>query len=175
MSNLTPPEVRQLAEEAYIFAFSMLENYKTMYVQAVDENLPTFRAPFNQFAHMRQLLGPEFTEIVGPNNDTLYSLAWLDLGAEPIVFSLPDFPDQRYYVIQIVDMYTFNVEYIGARATGFRASKYLFAGPNWSGPTPEGIDGLRRTEGRFILLLGRTAVTGAADVPAVSALQDQFT
>ena len=87
-------EAKQIAEEAYIFAFSMLENYKTMYVQAVNENLPTFRAPFNQFAHMKQLLGPDFTEVVGPNNDTLYSMAWLDLGAEPIVFSMPDIPDK---------------------------------------------------------------------------------
>ncbi len=53
----------------------MLENYKTMYMQAVNENLPTFRASFNQFFHMRQLLGPEFTKVVEPNNDTLYSLA----------------------------------------------------------------------------------------------------
>jgi hypothetical protein len=175
MSNITPQEAKQIAEEAYIFAFSMLENYKTMYVQAVNENLPTFRAPFNQFGHMRQLLGPEFTEVVGPNNDTLYSLAWLDLGTEPIVLSLPDIAGGRYYVIQIVDMYTFNVEYIGARATGFQAGKYLFAGSGWDSPTPAGIDGVRRTEGRFVLLLGRTAVAGAADVPAVNALQDQYT
>ena len=173
MTEISVQEAKQLAEEAYIFAFSMLENYKTMYVQAVDENLPTFRAPFNQFFHMRQLLGPEFTEVVGPNNDTLYSLAWLDLGREPVVLSLPDF-DERYYVIQIVDMYTFNVEYIGARATGYQAAKYLFAGPGWDGSTPEGIDGVRRTEGRFMFLLGRTAVSGVEDVPAVTALQDQF-
>jgi len=57
MSNITPKEAKQIAEEAYIFAFSMLENYKTMYVFAVNKNLPTFRAPFNQFAHMRQLFG----------------------------------------------------------------------------------------------------------------------
>jgi hypothetical protein len=93
MNTITPQEAKQITEEAYIFAFSMLENYKTMYMQAVNENLPTFRAPFNQFAHMYQLLGPEFTEVVGPNNDTLYSLAWLDLGTEPIVLALPDFPD----------------------------------------------------------------------------------
>ena len=173
MTAISVQEAKQLAEEAYIFAFSMLENYKTMYVQAVDENLPTFRAPFNQFFHMRQLLGPEFTEVVGPNNDTLYSLAWLDLGREPVVLSLPDF-DERYYVIQIVDMYTFNVEYIGARATGYQAAKYLFAGPGWAGPTPEEIAGVRRTEGRFMFLLGRTAVSGVEDVPAVTALQDQF-
>jgi hypothetical protein len=55
MRNITPQEAKRIAEEAYIFAFSMLENYKTMYVQAVNENLPTYRAPFNQFAHMRHL------------------------------------------------------------------------------------------------------------------------
>ena len=175
MTDISTQEAKQIAEDAYIFAFSMLENYKTMYVQAVDENLPAFRAHFNQFTHMRKLLGPEFTEVVGPNNDTLYTLAWLDLGTEPVVLSLPDFPKERYYVIQIVDMYTFNVEYIGARATGFKAAKYMFVGPGWDGPTPQGIDGVRKTESRFLLLLGRTAVAGAADVPAVNALQDQFT
>jgi hypothetical protein len=174
MRNITPQEAKRIAEEAFIFAFSMLENYKTMYVQAVNENLPTYRAPFNLFAHMRHLLGPEFTEVVGPNNDTLYSLAWLDLGREPVVLSLPDFPDERYYVIQIVDMYTFNVEYIGARATGYQTAKYLFTGPGWNGPTPEGIDGVRRTEGRFMFLLGRTAVADKEDVLTVNTLQDQF-
>jgi hypothetical protein len=98
----------------------MLENYKTMYVQAINENNPAYRAPFNQVSHMRQLLTHEFTAVVGPNNDTLYSLAWLDLGTEPQVLSLPDIPDDRYYVFQICDMYTFNIEYIGARTTGHK-------------------------------------------------------
>jgi hypothetical protein len=112
--------------------------------------------------------------VVGPNNDTLYSLAWLDLGTEPQVLSLPDIPDDRYYVFQICDMYTFNIEYIGARTTGHKAANYLLAGPGWDGSTPEGIDGVRRTEGRFLFLLGRTAVSGVEDVPAVNALQDQY-
>jgi len=174
MTKLTPQEAKQIAEESYIFAFSMLENYKTMYAFSVNKDLPSFRAAFNQFFHMRQLLGPEFTEVVGPNNDTLYSTAWLDLGTEPIVLSLPNFPDERYYVIQIVDMYTFNIEYIGARTTGYQAAKYLFAGPFGDGPIPAGIEGVRRTEGRFLFLLGRTAVSGVVDVPAVNALQDQY-
>jgi len=175
MTDISVQDARQIAEEAYIFAFSMLENYKTMYAFSVNKDLPSFRAPFNQFFHMRQLLGPEFTEVVGPNNDTLYSTAWLDLGTEPIVLGMPDIPDERYYVIQIVDMYTFNVEYIGSRTTGNQAAKYLFAGPGWDGPTPQGIDGVRRTEGRFVFLLGRTAVSGVEDAPTVNALQDQYT
>ena len=175
MNELTPQEAKEIAEEAYIFAFSMLENYKTMYAFSINKDLPSFRAPLDQFFHMRQLLGPEFTEVVGPNNDTLYSTAWLDLGTEPIVLNVPNFPGERYYVFQICDMYTFNVEYIGARTTGYRAAKYLFAGPGWDGPTPDGIDDVRRTEGRFLFLLGRTAVSGVDDVLAVTALQDQYT
>jgi hypothetical protein len=36
----------------------------------------------------------------------------------------------------MVDMYTYNIEYVGARSTGWKASKYLIAGPGWDGPTP---------------------------------------
>ena len=68
----------------------------------------------------------------------------------------------------------FNIEYIGARTTGHKAAKYLLAGPGWDGSTPEGIDGVRRTEGRYLFLLGRTAVSGVEDVPVVNALQDQY-
>jgi len=174
MESITTKDARQLAEEAYIFAYSMLENYKTMHAQAVNENLPTFGAPFNQFSHRRELLDPTFTEVVAPNNDTLYSMAWLDLGTEPVVLSLPAFPDERYYVIQIVDMYAFNMEYIGARATGYEPGRYLFAGLDWDGPIPDGIDGVRRTEGRYLFLLSRIAAKGVEDVPAVNALQDQY-
>ena len=87
---------------------------------------------------MRQLLGPEFTEVVGPNNDTLYSLAWLDLGTEPVVLSLPDIPDERYYVIQIVDMYTFNVEYIGARQQVIKPENTCSPVPAGMAPRPKG-------------------------------------
>ena len=77
MNEIPPKEAKQIAEEAYNFAFSMLDNYKTMYAFSVNKDLSSFRAPFNQISHMRQLLTPEYTEVVGPNNDTLYSTAWL--------------------------------------------------------------------------------------------------
>ena len=43
MSSLTSQETKQITEEAYLFAYSMLENYKTMYVQAINENNPAYR------------------------------------------------------------------------------------------------------------------------------------
>jgi hypothetical protein len=47
MKKIIPQEGKQIAEESFIFAFSMLENYETMYMQAVDQNLPPFREPFS--------------------------------------------------------------------------------------------------------------------------------
>ncbi len=170
---MTKEEARNIAEEAYIFAYPMLENYKTMYGQAVDENSGAYLAPFNKFFHFQHLLGPEFTQIVAPNNDTLYSMSWLDLGTEPLILSLPDFGD-RYFVVQMVDMYTHNIEYIGARTTGFQGGTFLIAGPGWDGEVPDGLDGVRRSESRFVFLLERTAVSGPDDVPAVLDLQAQF-
>jgi len=166
-------EKKQIAEEAYIFAYPMLENYKTLYIQAVDEKSSSYHAPFNQWYHFKQLLGPEFTAIVAPNNDTLYSMAWLDLGTEPLVLSLPDFGD-RYFVAQMVDMYTHNIEYIGTRTTGPQGGTFLIAGPDWDGKVPNGVDGVRHSESRFVYLLERTAVSGQDDVPNVLALQSKF-
>lgn len=46
MNKIIPQEGKKIAEESYIFGFSMLENCNTMYMQAVDQNLPPFRDPF---------------------------------------------------------------------------------------------------------------------------------
>ena len=48
------------------------------------------KAPINQFAHVRAFPDATYTDIVSPNADTLYSLAWLDLAKEPIVLSVPE-------------------------------------------------------------------------------------
>ena len=66
-------EAQSIAEEAYIYAYPMLENYRTMYTQAIDRTDPGYLAPFNQLTHEKELLGPEFKDIVRPNNDTMYS------------------------------------------------------------------------------------------------------
>ena len=66
----------------------MLEDFKNMYAFLVNKDLPSFRGPFNQFYHMRYLLETEFTEVVGPNSDRLFSTSGLDLDTEPIVMSV---------------------------------------------------------------------------------------
>ena len=172
--QLTSVEAMEAAQEAYVFAYPMLENYRTMLGMAVLPDSPGYLGPFNQIHHKTELLGPEFTAIVRPNNDTLYSMAWLDLRAEPVVLSVPAIPDRRYYSFQLIDLYTHNFGYIGARTTGFSGGNYLIAGPNWSGAKPDGIDAVLQSEGYLVLCLGRTAVLGADDLPAARGLMEQY-
>lgn len=164
---------RALAEQAYIYGYPMLENYKTMYIQAIDEENPSFQAPLNVFYHISQPVPPDFP-VVTPNNDTLYSLAWLDLSRGPVILEVP-LVVGRYYSFQLVDMYTFNFAYVGTRATAGRAGCFLIAGPSWNGTAPDGVEELPRSEGNFVCLLGRTEFKGGdADLAVVNAIQSQY-
>ena len=170
---VTPKEATAIAEEAYIYAIPMMENYRTMYVQAIDRTAPGYGAPFNEFAHKTELLGPEFKDIVRPNNDTMYSFAWLDLRAQPIVITVPEIKD-RYYSVQLVDMFTHNFGYIGTRATGTEAGSYVVAGPQWEGTKPGDAKAVFHSESNFVYCIIRTEVDGLDDVAAVVELQKQY-
>lgn len=162
--RVTPEQAKQIAEEAYIYAYPILDSYKMMFVQAVWEKSPAYEAPFNKLKNKAVLLGPEYTSIVRPNNDTFYSIVWLDLRSEPIVISVPAISDKRYYSFQLIDLYTHNFDYIGTRKTGLGAGSYLIAGPDWNGEKPEGVEKVIRTEGNFAVALGRTQVYNPDDV-----------
>ena len=170
---LTATEAKSIAADAYLYAYPMLYNYKTLYEQAIDPSFPGYVGGFNRFRHYARTFTPADTDIITPNNDTPYSWAWLDLRAEPIVVSAPASPD-RYYVMQWFDLYTFNFAYIGVRATGREAGDYLFVGPGWTGETPKGIKQIFRSETQIIGTLTRTASTGASDVEALVAMQRQY-
>lgn len=172
--QLTSVEAVQTAQDAYIFAYPMLETYRTMLQSAVLPDSPAYRAPFNVMTHNTELVGPEFTAVVRPNNDTLYSMAWLDLRTEPVVLAVPAIPDHRYYSFQLIDLYTHNFGYIGGRTTGFEGGSYLIAGPDWRGERPAGIAGVLRSESNFVLCLGRTATQGGDDLAVTRALMEQY-
>ena len=167
-------ETRVIAKEAFIYAYPMLYNYKTMQLQTQDQFNSGYVGGFGQFRHFSKPSTPEDKDIVSPNNDTPYSWAWLDLRAEPMVLSVPAVPEDRYYVLQWFDLYTHNFAYVGVRATGFEAGSYLFAGPHWDGEVPHGITKVFRSEGEFIGTLTRTSLNGPEDVSNVQAIQRKY-
>jgi hypothetical protein len=170
----TPEEARGIAKDAFIYAYPMLFNYKTLYEQVLDTDSRSYVGGFGKFRNYSQPYGPENKDIVTPNNDTPYSWAWLDLRREPWVLTVPAVPDDRYYVFQWIDLFTYNFAYVGSRTTGNGAGHYLFAGPNWHGDTPKGIDKVFRSETDIILTLGRTALSGPSDVKNVQAIQQHY-
>lgn len=174
-AKLTPAEVEKIAEEAYIFAYPMLEQYKMMFAMAMYPESGAYTAPFNVLYHNPKLSGPKDTIIVRPNNDTFYSAVWFDLSGQPQVLKVPEITDGRYYSFQIIDMYTHNIDYVGTRKTGFDAGAYMFVGPNWNGEVPAGINKVIRSEGNYLLALGRTQVFGPDDVENTKAVLNQFT
>ncbi|EJL25612.1 DUF1254 domain-containing protein [Novosphingobium sp. AP12] len=171
---ITLTEAREIAKQAYIYAFAPMESYQTWRGQAVDPNSPSYVGGFGKFRHYAEAYTPDNKDIVTPNNDTPYSWAWLDLRAEPWVVSVPAVPEDRYYVMQWIDLFTQNFGYIGVRSTGSGAGSYLIAGPKWDGATPKGITGVLRSETDIVGTLTRTSLSGPEDVPNVKALQAQY-
>jgi len=162
----------ELGTKAYVYGFPSVFNLDQVhrYVTTGVGSVPV--AAFNTFGHARELAGPADT-FVTINNDTVYSIAQLDLGAGPVLLTVPDVGD-RYYVLQLVDAWTNNFAYVGKRATGTRAGRFLLVPPGWDGE-PDGSATVIRVPTRVASIVGRWAVDGPDDLSAVHALQDATT
>ena len=124
-----PPEsLQQTAEDAVIFGSPvvLMQRYFQAGLQA--------GMPVNQFFVNTELSSPA-TLAVGPNDDTLYGLVWLDLTDGPQVIEVPD-THGRYYSIQLIDFWTNPFTYIGFRTTGTEAGAFAITAPGWRGRLP---------------------------------------
>jgi len=164
-------ETRAIAEEGFIYGLPIVMNYAVMYEYAVDKTSDQFKAPFNQIKNEPRVFTYKDTAIVTPNSDTPYSLVWLDLRAEPMVFSVPAVDKSRYYSVMLCDGNTFNYGYIGSRATGNDAGDYMVVSPDWRGETPGGIKKVFRSTTQFSLAAYRTQLFNPADMPNVVKVQ----
>lgn len=129
-------------------------------------------APINSMGHASALATPETRLGVAPNNDTLYSLAWLDLSLEPYVLECPDF-GRRYYTFQFGQADTSTDQSFGQRTHGGSLPPIFIYGPAYQGKIPDGMLGVRGRF-RYLMIAGRILVNGRLDLPAVHALQDMI-
>jgi len=150
-------------------------NYKIMYFYSVLKDNPEYKAPFNEIGNVARVYTPEDKAVNAPNTDTPYSFAWLDLRAEPVILGVPEVEKDRYYVVQLIDFYTFNFDYIGTRTTGNSHGFYMVTGPKWKGEVPAGIDKVSPCETEFALALYRTQLFNPDDLDNVKAVQAGYT
>ena len=127
----------------------------------------------NQFTHTRKLISPDDKEVVTPNNDTLFTNAWLDLSAGALVIQVPEM-GERYWVLGFLDAWTNPWAYAGRRTTGGAQQRLFVHGPNWKGPVPDGMHGIS-APGDDVWVIGRILVDhDDEDLARVHALQDRF-
>ncbi len=170
-TSVTPAEARTIAKDAYIYGFPMVDSYRIQYAYFVDSSNPEFKAPWNQIRNIPRVFTPADKAVQTPNSDTPYSMLGLDLRAEPIVITVPVVEKSRYFSVQLVDLYTFNFDYIGSRATGNDGGSFLVAGPGWNGETPKGVKKVFRSETEFTLAAFRTQLFNPGDLDNVKQVQ----
>ncbi|WP_160287465.1 DUF1254 domain-containing protein [Pseudomonas knackmussii] len=169
---LPADKAREIAREAYIYAYPLVLMKVTKNVGSNVERPAGLNAPVNQLAHARAFPDPNFTIVVRPNADTLYTALQFDVTKEPLVVEVPDSAG-RYYLMPWLDAWTDIFAAPGTRTTGSAAQTFAIVGPNWHGSLPSGITEYRSPTANG-LLIGRVQTNGPADYQAVHAFQDSI-
>ncbi len=128
----------------------------------------------NLLIHRTDLSGPRDRSVTTPNNDTLYSFAFLDLAGGPVELTLPALPN-RYHSVAVMDARTDTAFLLGTREGGNGGTVTIAHAAGETGCTAA-TEPARRclvpTTQSWLLV--RVLVDGKADLPAARAAQQGF-
>lgn len=165
LNSITPQEINEVGKRAYIYAYPLVTTIVTKQIMAK-------KNPTNKFLHVRTFPDDKYTDIVRPNVDTLYSMAWLDLSKSPVILSVPD-THGRYYLIEIMDAWTNVFASIGKRTTGTKAKEFAIVGPRWKGYISKKYKKIQSPT-NIAWIVGRTQTNGIQDYNSVHTIQDGY-
>lgn len=167
-------EIIQIAKDAYIYGYPLvlMDASKKVMTNAFTAN--SKNPAVNQVGSLNEFPDDKFRDVVKPNADTYYSMAWLDLGKEPLVLKAPN-TNGRYYLLPILDAWTNIFASPGKRTTGTAEKTFLITGPNWKGTVPAGMEQLKSPTD-MAWMIGRTQVNSKEDgATAVKKIQQNIT
>lgn len=161
-----------LATDAYIYGYPLVTMEMTRRVITNVARPEGTKAPMGHIIKLRQYPDASFRDVTAPNADTLYTTAFVDVGKEPWVLSIPDMKG-RYALFPMLDGWTTVFQVPGKRTSGTNAQTYAITGPGWKGTLPSGVREYKSPTS-IVWLLGRIYCTGTPeDYKAVHELQDQ--
>ena len=173
-NEVTPEEARAIVKEAYIYGFPIVDNLRVQYAYFVNMDDPDYKAPYNILYNIPRVFTSKDKAIQTANSDTPYSWIGLDLRAEPIVFVVPPIENNRYWSLQLIDLFTHNFDIPGTREDGNGGSSFLIAGPSWQGEKPAGITRVIRCESEIACAQFRTQLYDPSDLENVKKIQEQY-
>ncbi len=163
-----------MGKQAYIYGFPAI-NFANIRYDWVEGHSSSARALGNVYSHYPKLVDPEYQYGTSMNRDTLYSLAYSYVGIEPLIFTIPENPDGRYYSIEFTEWYTDAFGYMGSRTTSDKAAAYLVHAPGWEGDVPPGIDKVLESPTPWFLAVGRTYTSNTPeDLEVVHQIQQGY-
>lgn len=194
--RLNETEITQIAKEAYIYGYPIVENYRNMYAGAIDTQNPNFVKPFNELALLPM---PQYddvnmggTEEAAENGneekiqtlterspkpgttDIVYGSAWLDLRREPVVVSIAPVDGKRYFSVQFVDLFGNDFDYFSNQKDGNRGGRLLLTAPGWQGDKPAGISRVVESPSAFVFAMFRLQTGNRNDAGINGRILDQY-
>jgi hypothetical protein len=165
-----------LGIQAYIFGFPWIYLPTIRWSWVTVPKPPGSITPYAALSHfynVQKLADASYRDGGAPNNDTLYSIAWIDVRKEPVILSHPEM-GERYFTFELASLDSDNFAYVGLRTTGGKAGDFAIVGPGWTGTLPSNVQRLDASRTGTVLCIGRTLVDGTKDLPDVHKLQDQY-
>jgi len=156
---------QSLLEQAYLYAFPLVLMDATRKVSTNTETPNGTRAPINQFIHAEKLADAASRAVVTPNVDTIYTQAFLDVGAEPMLYGVPQ--TDRFFNVQVLDAWTNTAAVLEAPGL------YAITRSDWQGELPEGVQRINVPTTR-VWTIARIVLSGQEDLPNVRAIQDKM-
>lgn len=152
------------ARDAYLYALPLIEMATTR-----ARLLKAPGAAINRLNHTRTLSDDKARWVTTPNNDTLYSSAFLDLSKGAVTLTIPPM-GARYYSVAVMDMFTNNNVVLGTRTIGGEGGTFTLVGPGQASTGPNPV----RIATPHAWLLIRILTDGGEDLAATHKAQDGF-
>jgi hypothetical protein len=167
---ISEQEAHGIGVDAYLYFYPLISMDITRRVAFnVEPGKVPGLGPANMFNNFNAFPTADFKTVVRPNFDTLYSSAFLDVMAEPVIVSAPDTAG-RYYLLPMLDMWTDVFASPGWRTTGTQSGNFLITPPGWNGTVPVGMTRISAPT-PYVWIIGRTKTDGPPDYDAVHKIQ----
>jgi hypothetical protein len=181
-TSSAPEAVLKDAAAAYLYMYPLVV-FGVSYEALTNVEKPTWEtlsAPLDQFMSVRENR-PANHGVILPSTDTLYTLAWVDVTNEPVVFQTPAIPNvpgtnkKRFMMYEFMDAWT-KVYYSNGLQKGLvKKTNFIMVGPDFNGTLPNIPDSIvvHCTTNQSWLIV-RTQIEGLKNLDNVHAVQDQY-
>lgn len=160
-----------LVESAFEYTYPLFAVANTRHRAVADTSNPR-RHGINTLLHEKQLSDHTARWITAPNNDTLYSNAWLDLARGPVRVRVRAMGADRYWSVAFLDAFSNNFAMLGQRLDGNGPVEVTLVGPSHYNDRLTGR--VIRAPGHDVWLLARVLVDGPHDLVNAYAMQNNL-